>query len=1114
MSTPDTSCHKLFITGAILLFISMVATAQVEYGGEPASRLYGLPPSGAEAMVLGLDKEMRQDRDSLSKVQEPGIAAHAGFAVPASAKLRDMGQWDVAGNYLHVWRIRIESPEALATGLNFSNFMLGSQARLFVYDPKKEVVLGSFDHRNNRDDGKFTTAVIPGDAVIIEYQEPYYPGKPEEMTASTFTLESVIHISNGGIMPGSANARWLDASGDCMVNVNCPEGDEWQDEKRGIARMLMRTENSYGWCTGSLVNNTAMDAAPYFLSADHCGRNATTEDLLFWQFYFNLEPRDCDNKDFPPINMVFGADALAYGALDGGSDFRLLELHTSPPPHWRPYWNGWDRTNGGSSSGVGIHHPRGDVKKISTYNVNLLSAAPSVNGQQMAENSTWQVRWTETQTGFGVTEQGSSGSPIFNQGKKIIGTLTGGTTDCDNTDGYDFYGKIWYHWNQNGAAVSQRLDHHLDPLGTAAGSLSGFDPYENLQPSPGFLEARVDQDKNARIAWYAPGNAPNADGWYKYADDFTHLTWTGPERVTVFDAHALGLHYPIQLSKVSHVFVQHGDHPWPDDRFRFVVYDTDGHTLLYQSDELIASHLQEYVYELAEPLVFDDYFYVGIQPSDASGHPSSLMRRVNLGQGYSFFGTQGDWQAHDQVQDQNFEGSFAYLTAIYVGESREAYQGNQMQIHHDDLQDLHHNSHIREDMQEAQSMEMAAGILPDSYRLYRDDELIHTAGFDEEMQFTNVLPDDGFYRFYATAMYGNNESARSNTAYLLRAAACDVVIESWPHTEAFDQDFDDTCWISEALKGDGWELMTSYGGPGVNLAPEAGDHFYLAAGTEAGVHDEWLITPLMDFSTLEQPALRFVFSGHKANDEETAYLTMRISDDGKGFEKMWDSRYYPGFAAGDHPPDWLPATVNLKRFSGRDDVRLAFQFAGGEGSFFAVDQLQVLDGNSIAYDLEVTTDPDNAGTVNGSGTYLEGETVNLRASANVGHMFMEWLKEGQVIGQQETLQLLMPGSNTSLTASFIDLATDVEHIADTDQAFRVFPNPATNQLHIRLYDAYAETVISLVNMQGQLLKQKKLHHTDAGQEVSLQTGSLARGLYLLRLHTDQKKAVFRVVLTE
>ncbi len=533
-----------------------------------------------------------------------------------------MGQWEVVGTHLHVWRIRIESPEALATGLNFSNFRLGNEARLFVYDPDKELVLGSFDHRNNRDDGKFTTAVIPGEALVIEYQEPYHPGKPERMTTSTFSLESVIHISNGGIMPVGETTRWFDESGDCMVNVNCPEGDDWQDQKRGIARMLMRTGNSYGWCTGSLVNNTAQDATPYFLSAEHCGRNATEEDLLFWQFYFNLELQGCENEGFPPIHMVYGADALAIGALDGGSDFRLLELHTPPPPHWRPYWNGWDRTDVGSSAGVGIHHPRGDVKKISTYEINLASASPSVDGQQMAENSTWRVQWTDTPTGHGVTEQGSSGSPIFNEEKKIIGTLTGGNADCDNLNGFDFYGKVWYHWDQNGTESSQRLDQYLDPLGTAEGSLSGLDPYTDLQPPPGFLEAKIDQDKNARLVWYAPGNAPNPEGWQSYADDFTHLTWAGPERMTVFDAHALGLHYPIQLSKVSHLFVEHDEYPWPDARFRFVIYDTDGETLLYQSDELIATHLQEYVYELPETLVFDDYFtWVSEHPMQAATLP-------------------------------------------------------------------------------------------------------------------------------------------------------------------------------------------------------------------------------------------------------------------------------------------------------------------------------------------------------------------------------------------------------------------------------------------------------------------------------------------------------------
>jgi len=1100
---------KTGFAGIALLVITMMAHAQIEYGGEPASSVYDLQAPSAEAVVISLDKDMIEERNALRGVEKPGQAPHAGFAIPSHSGIQGAGQWDVAGN-MHVWRVTVHSPEAIAMGLNFNSFQLGNQARLFLYSPNKEVVSGSFDHRTNRGDGRFTTAVIPGETIVLEYQEPYYPGKPEEMTSSAFNIESIIHLSYGGGLTTEASERGLGESGDCMVNINCSEGDDWQDEKRGIARMLMRTGGSYSWCTGSLVNTTAQDARPYFLSAEHCGRNASEEDLLYWQFYFNLELLGCENEGYPPINMLYGADVLALGELEGGSDFRLLELHTTPPPHWRPYWNGWDRTDDGSSSGAGIHHPRGDVKKISTYSSNLLSSAPLVSGQQMADDSAWRVIWTSTQNGHGVSEGGSSGSPIFNSEKKIIGTLTGGSSTCDNVHGFDYFGKMWYHWDQNGMHISQRLNGHLDPLGTGEASVPGFDPYADMQPAPGFVDAALDADDNALLTWYAPGNAPNIDGWYRHVDDFTHLTWAGPERVSVFDAHALGLNYPLELTRIAHTFVEHDSHLWPDDQFQFIIYDTDGQTLLYESEELTAEHLQEYVYELPEPMVFDDYFYVGVKTPDASHHPSSLMKLVNFGQGYSFSGNAGDWQPHNDGQD----GSFAYLFAIYVGADHEEHNGEDQDTRISLIQDLHHEHDHPENALEEQSLRMTSGILPDNYRLYRDNELIHTAGFDEEMQFTDILPGEGFFRFHATAMYGNSESARSNTAYLLRAAACDEQIDMWPYVEAFDQDFDDACWISEALTGDGWELMSTYDSQAGNLTPETGDQFYLAEGTEAGMHDEWLITPVMDFSSLENPALRFVFNGHDESGETTAYLAMRISDDGKGFEKMWDSRHYPDFAAGDHHLGWLPATVNLQRFSGRDEVRLAFQFAGEEGSFMALDHIEVLDGTAIAYNLNVSVNPSNSGTVSGPGTYLEGETVRLTATPNVSYMFHSWLQGGEAISHQKALQLVMPGSNTSLTASFADMATDVEDIAETDQPFRVFPNPATNRLRIRFDDATAAAGISLVNLQGQVLKQKQLHHTYAGQEVSLQVGNLARGIYFLRINTGDSPAVFRIVLTE
>ena len=47
-----------------------------------------------------------------------------------------------------------------------------------------------------------------------------------------------------------------------------------------------------------------------------------------------------------------------------------------------------------------------------------------------------------TSNGHGVTEGGSSGSPIFNQSKRIVGQLSGGSSTCNSPNYSDLYGKM------------------------------------------------------------------------------------------------------------------------------------------------------------------------------------------------------------------------------------------------------------------------------------------------------------------------------------------------------------------------------------------------------------------------------------------------------------------------------------------------------------------------------------------------------------------------------------------------------------------------------------------------------------------------------------------------
>jgi hypothetical protein len=408
-----------------------------------------------------------------------GLPMRTGVSVLAGLNPDNSGTWEELPCGTILWRLKVVSPGAKSISLIVNDFYLPDNSRLFVYDETKTHILGSFNSANNNDEKVFTTHLLPGNTVIVEFEQS--PGNNNEQTNSTsafkFNIESLLYnYVNGGPF---AVDKGLGDSGPCMVNVNCPEGNDWQKEKRGVAKIIFRLGGSWYLCSGSLVNNTSQNAVPYFLTAEHCGGDATAADRDVWQFYFNYERSGCSNTGTPPNNMLTGSTLKAIGPLNGGSDFQLLTLNSNPAASWNPYFNGWNRNTSASSAGVSIHHPSGDAKKISTYNTTLTSATITIDGETMAANSSWRVYWASTQSGHSVTEGGSSGSPIFNNTKQIIGTLTGGGASCSNTSAADFYGKVSYHWESNGTANSARLRPWLDPVGTNPFSLGGYDPYND-----------------------------------------------------------------------------------------------------------------------------------------------------------------------------------------------------------------------------------------------------------------------------------------------------------------------------------------------------------------------------------------------------------------------------------------------------------------------------------------------------------------------------------------------------------------------------------------------------------------------------------------------------------
>lgn len=464
--------RKLFLLGLIALS-SSVTFGQISQGGSPSSfgvlgnkdiPTYNVEKPNMEQVALEDDIDAKQ-----------GNIYKYGRSVFTNINVLEDGVQENLPNGNTVYRLMLHADDALALGINFSEFWIPSGAKLFIYTPNKQQVLGAYTTENNNSKNVFATELLKGSEAIIEYEVSSGNEKEAKLiiTELNYAYRGVDEVFQ---------TRDFGDSDYCQVNINCsPEGDDWQDEKKSVCRISVKAGNFYGWCSGALINNTANDCTPYVLTADHCAYGqssyASNNDLNQWVFYFNYEANACQNPSVQPnANTMTGCNLISYSGAIGGingnigstSDFYLVELNTSPPPSYGLYFAGWDRATSASSSGVSIHHPSGDIKKISTYTSTLTSGAWQGWG-----NTHWRVTWAGTANGHGVTEGGSSGSPIFNNSGHIVGDLSGGASYCNATNQTDLYGKFSHSWDQTGTANNARLKPWLDPTNTGLTVMDG-----------------------------------------------------------------------------------------------------------------------------------------------------------------------------------------------------------------------------------------------------------------------------------------------------------------------------------------------------------------------------------------------------------------------------------------------------------------------------------------------------------------------------------------------------------------------------------------------------------------------------------------------------------------
>lgn len=380
------------------------------------------------------------------------------FAVPLETKTTtdSAGVWDILPGDIARWRLRVLSKDALSLNFGFTRYQMPPGGQLTVSDLRGTQLVGPYTAADNELHGQLWTPLVLGDEALIEVRVPVAARDQLELTLTS--------VNHGFLDPFNPPEK----SGSCNVDVACAQADPWRPQ---VASVVGYSSGGSIFCTGALINNTANDRRPYILTADHCSVDAALAPSIvtYWN-YANTTCRVPGSVESglpgngPLTQTLTGA---IFRADYAASDMTLIELDDPIPPAYNPYWAGWDRSGNNATRAIGIHHPRGDEKRISFED--QATTITSYGGTTVPGAGT-HVRVIDWD--LGTTEPGSSGSPLFDQNGRIIGQLHGGGAACGN-DLSDYYGRIFVSWT-GGGANNTRLSNWLDPASTGATTLNGI----------------------------------------------------------------------------------------------------------------------------------------------------------------------------------------------------------------------------------------------------------------------------------------------------------------------------------------------------------------------------------------------------------------------------------------------------------------------------------------------------------------------------------------------------------------------------------------------------------------------------------------------------------------
>jgi len=152
----------------------------------------------------------------------------------------------------------------------------------------------------------------------------------------------------------------------------------------------------------------------------------------------------------------------------------------------------------------------------------------------------------------------------------------------------------------------------------------------------------------------------------------------------------------------------------------------------------------------------------------------------------------------------------------------------------------------------------------------------------------------------------------------------------------------------------------------------------------------------------------------------------------------------------------------------------------------------------------------------GPDTAVEIGTAYLM-DAGAGFSFYQW----NTGDQTQTVNILYPDTFcvtvtdangcTNSDCAIIDFFVGVSS-PDANNAFSIYPNPATENFNVAFKSSMKNSTLSIVDVSGKIVLSTGFEKADAGTTITINTSTLASGIYFVKISSDEKQYFQKLIL--